>query len=68
MCEIVEVLRGALQLPARVRAGGVTITRSLRAGNINYKSVPQLKGVDLERYRGKASEVVTVRIEKKESA
>jgi hypothetical protein len=30
---------------------GLTVTRFLRAGAIDYKKVPELRGVDLERYR-----------------
>lgn len=51
---------------ARIRAGGLTITRSFRKGAIQYAKIPQLKGVDLEKYRAKASETVTVRLDKKE--
>jgi putative phage-type endonuclease len=49
----------------RVKYGNVTITRSVRKGNIDYKKVPVLKGIDLEKYRGRSTEVVTVRIEQK---
>jgi putative phage-type endonuclease len=31
---------------------GVTVTRYWRAGNVDYKTVPELRGVNLERYRG----------------
>jgi|TARA_R110002096_G_scaffold26049_1_gene80817 putative phage-type endonuclease len=34
---------------------GVRVTQAERKGNINYKSVPSLDGVDLEEYRGKSS-------------
>jgi putative phage-type endonuclease len=48
----------------RIRSGLVTMVRSFRKGNIAYAKVPQLKGVDLEKYRGAAIESVTVRLEK----
>jgi putative phage-type endonuclease len=32
-----------------------TITKVERKGNISYKNVPELEGVDLEQYRGKSS-------------
>ena len=35
--------------------GGVRVTQAERKGNINYKKVPSLDGVDLEQYRGKSS-------------
>lgn len=48
----------------RIRSGLVTMVRSFRKGNINYSKVPNLKGVDLEKYRGASIESVTVRLEK----
>jgi putative phage-type endonuclease len=35
--------------------GGVRVTQAERKGNINYKKVPSLEGVDLELYRSKGS-------------
>jgi hypothetical protein len=35
--------------------GGVRVTQAERKGNINYKKVPSLEGVDLELYRSKSS-------------
>jgi len=43
---------------------GVTVSKSIRRGNIDYASIDILKDVDLDQYRKKASEVWTVRIEK----
>ncbi len=40
--------------------GGLKITRSIRKGNVDYKSVPELKGVDLEKYRKNNIETFTV--------
>lgn len=34
---------------------GVRVTQAERKGNINYKKVPSLEGIDLEKYRGKGS-------------
>jgi len=31
---------------------GVAVMRFWKAGTIDYKRIPELKGVDLERYRG----------------
>lgn len=38
-----------------VRIGDVVISTIIRKGNVDYKKVPQLKGVDLEQYRAKPS-------------
>lgn len=35
---------------------GVRLTRVIRKGNVDYKAIPQLKGVDLDPYRKKAIE------------
>ena len=35
---------------------GVTVTRYLKTGSVDYKRVPQLVGVDLDQYRGPARE------------
>jgi putative phage-type endonuclease len=41
--------------------GGVMAYKSERKGNVNYKKVPELKGVDLDGYRGKSITVWTVK-------
>jgi putative phage-type endonuclease len=43
---------------------GVTVTRFWKQGNVDYKRVPELKGVNLEGYRGKGREEVRVTIAK----
>ena len=40
---------------------GVQVIISERIGSVNYKNIPELDGVDLEKYRGKASKVTTIR-------
>ena len=37
------------------RGNGVQVTQYTRQGNVNYKSIPELEGVDLNGYRGKSS-------------
>jgi putative phage-type endonuclease len=32
---------------------GVTVTRYWKAGSVDYKKIPELRGVDLEQYRGR---------------
>ena len=39
---------------------GVKVTRFWKAGAVDYKRVPQLKGVDLGQYRGAARQEVRV--------
>jgi len=41
---------------AKEQGGGVTVTRLWKRGNIDYKRVPELRGVDLEPYRQSARE------------
>jgi len=50
----------------RIRTSGITMIRTLRKGVVNYSKVPELKGLDLEQYRGKSSETVTVSFDKAE--
>jgi putative phage-type endonuclease len=47
-----------------IKGGGVTVSRFWKAGNIDYKNVPEVDGVDLEQYRGEGSWVVKVSVNK----
>jgi putative phage-type endonuclease len=47
---------------SRESGAGVSVTRYWKLGNVDYKKVPELAGVDLERYRGKAREEVRVTV------
>lgn len=61
----VEATRAALVALAthpKEAGGGVTVTRFWKAGSVDYKKVVELKGVDLEIYRGKAREEVRVSV------
>lgn len=42
------------------KGGGVQVTRYWKAGSVDYKKVPQLSGVDLEKYRAPSREEVRV--------
>lgn len=56
--EIIEALRKDIEAAIthpKMEACGVTFTKSPRIGNVNYKLIPELKGVDLEKYRGASS-------------
>ncbi len=39
----------------RLRVGNLRLNEISRVGNVDYKKVPELKGVDLDKYRGKGS-------------
>jgi hypothetical protein len=52
----------ALAGHAREEGAGVAVTRFWKAGNVDYKKVVELRGVDLEVYRGKGREEVRVSI------
>lgn len=52
----------ALAAGERIICNNVMVYSATRKGNVNYKSIPELKGVDLEKYRGKSSSVTTVRV------
>lgn len=52
----------ALARHPREQGAGVSVTRFWKAGNVDYKKVVELKGVDLELYRGKAREEVRVSV------
>lgn len=42
------------------KGGGVQVTRYWKAGNVSYSKIPELVGVDVERYRSVAREEVRV--------
>lgn len=42
---------------------GVKVNRYWKAGNVDYKKVPALKGVDLDLYRGAVREEVRVTVD-----
>lgn len=48
----------------RVRYRDLTMIRSVTKGSINYSKIPELKEMDLEKYRGASRSSVTVRIGK----
>lgn len=50
----------ALAQHPREQGAGVSVTRYWKAGNVDYKRVPELKGIDLNCYRGKSREEVRV--------
>jgi len=45
-----------LSLGLNSRADGFIFTKSIRKGLVEYKNIPELMGVDLERYRKESTE------------
>ena len=44
------------------RSAGVTVTRFWKQGSVDYKKVPELTSVDLERHRKRATEEARVTV------
>jgi putative phage-type endonuclease len=61
--EVRERLVALCQHP-REQGAGVTVTRYWKNGSVEYKRVPELQGVDLDRYRGKGREEIRVTLMK----
>lgn len=59
-----ELLLSLASQHPTIKGGGVTVSRFWKAGNVDYKRVPQLAGVDLEQYRGEGSWVVKVGVDR----
>jgi hypothetical protein len=49
---------------AREQGGGLSVTRLWKRGNVDYKRVPELAGIDLELYRSPAREEIRVLIDR----
>ena len=56
-------LVGLLRHP-RESGEGVNVVKLWKAGNVDYKAIPELRGVNLDRYRGKGREEVRVTVVK----
>ncbi len=52
----------AMTSHAKEQGGGLSVTRLWKRGNVDYKRVPVLIGVDLEQYRGASREETRVTI------
>jgi putative phage-type endonuclease len=55
------VIKEASALGNKVRSRRIEVQTITRKGSVDYKKIPELKGVDLDQYRGKDSEYTTVR-------
>ena len=49
---------------ARTKIGRLSVTKTVRAGNINYKGIKELDAVDLELYRAPSTSYMTVKVGK----
>lgn len=47
-----NLLKGLASQHARVRIGDLVVQNCLQKGTIDYKRIPELKNIDLEKYRG----------------
>lgn len=61
--EIKKLIIDAIEY-ARVRCAGVQMIRATRKGSIEYSKIPELQGVDLEKFRKKPTSFVEFRIQK----
>lgn len=55
------ILENPLVKDRSVSCGDFRVKSVVRKGNVNYKIIPQLQGLDLEQYRGKPSKYQTIR-------
>ena len=46
-----------------VKGYGVKVLKSIRSGNVDYSSIPELKNVDLDQYRKKPSEIYRISLD-----
>jgi putative phage-type endonuclease len=53
-----------LAMHPRETGCGISVVRLWKAGNVDYKRIPELMGVDLDRYRGKGREELRVTVAK----
>lgn len=58
--KIKDQLKSLMGDRKRAKASGVKLSFYERKGNVNYKKIPELKGLDLEPYRGKPSKVFRI--------
>jgi len=49
---------------ARTKIGKLTVTRSVRSGSVDYSKVPEIEGVDLDKYRKEPTPVITIKVGK----
>jgi len=62
--DLIEMAQGS-----NCRGGGIKLSKVVSKGTIDYKAIPELAGVDLEKYRKKPTECwkITQEKEKKDA-
>jgi putative phage-type endonuclease len=50
----------------RVAGGGITLTRYTMEGRVDYRAIPELRGVNLDQYRKKGTAAFRISVEKEE--
>ncbi len=61
LSEIKAKLLTFVEKHPKILIGKLQITKSYRQGSVDYKAIPELDGVDLDKHRKPASECVTIR-------
>jgi len=56
-----KLIESASEAGSSLQGFGALVMQKTKKGNVDYKKVPELKGVDLEQYRGKTSTYWEVR-------
>jgi len=64
MDEVETVLQGFLGNAGAIRQNGLLIQRIVRKGSVNYSAIPELQGVDLEKYRKPSTTYIAIKGEK----
>lgn len=49
---------------ARTRIGRLSLTKVVKAGSIDYSAIPEIKGIDTEKYRKPDTSYVTIKVQK----
>lgn len=61
--ELKNLIRGAMK-HTRVKFGHMRVSVLERKGNVKYAGIPELKGVDLEKYRAPSTQYLDIRFSK----
>lgn len=59
--EIIKYAEAAKEKSIASQTFGITVTKAKRAGSVDYKAIPELKGVDLDLYRAPPTEYWTIK-------
>jgi putative phage-type endonuclease len=65
-----DIIRKELIIDAKdqsSKGGGITLTKTFPKGRVNYGLIPELEGLNLDKYRAETKETWTLRVRKKEA-